>query len=79
MKKSLQVLMDGRDKSYSCFSGAMIHWSNCSMFQGAVSEEGFAGGLLQENRAVAEELVDFIAFFQRDEEDFALAFAPECD
>ena len=44
--------------------------------QGAISDEGFAGGLLEDDLAVAEELVDGVALFEGDEEEFAGAVAP---
>ena len=44
--------------------------------QGAVGVEGFAGGFFEEDFVVAEEMVDFVALFEGDEEDFAVAFAP---
>ena len=43
------------------------------MSSGAVGEEGFAGGFFEEDLVVAEELVDVVALFEGDEEDFALA------
>ena len=50
-----------------------------SLVKRAVGEECLAGGLLQEDRAVAEEVVDLISPFKGDEEEFALAFAPDRD
>ena len=67
------VLRHRRARSGSCFSGCV------SAIEWPVGEECFAGGLLQEDWAVAEEMVNFVSFFQRDEEELALAFAPDRD
>jgi len=42
----------------------------------AVGDEGFAGGLFQDDLALAEQAVDIVAPLQRYEEDFAWAAAP---
>ena len=55
------------------FSVSLISW----FIQWAVSVEGFAGGFFEQDFVVAEEVVDFVMPFDGDEEDFALAFAPD--
>ena len=47
------------------------------MIEWPVGEEGFAGGLLEEDLVVAEEVVDVVALFEGDEENLALAGAPD--
>ena len=49
------------------------HWL---VVEGTVGVEGLAGGLLEEDLVVAEEAVDVVALFERDEEDFAVARCP---
>ncbi len=44
--------------------------------EGAVGEEGFAGGFGEEDLVAAEELIDFTAMFERNEEDFAFSGGP---
>src|SRR5438552_18884138 len=44
--------------------------------EGTVGEEGFAGGLFDEDLVISEEAVDVVALFQGDEEDLARAGAP---
>ena len=51
-------------------------WTGCGVIERAVGEEGFAGGFFEEDLVGAEELVDFVALFEGDEEDFAFAGAP---
>src|SRR5258708_15584610 len=41
-----------------------------------VGEEGVPGGLIDEDLAVSEEVVDVVAFLKGDEEDLAFAGAP---
>ncbi len=50
-------------------------WSD-RIVEGPVGIEGFAGAFFEEDFVVAEEAVDFVAFFDGDEEDLAVAFAP---
>ena len=45
----------------------------------AVGEERLAGGFVQEDLVRAEELVDVVTFFKRDEEDLARSVAPLCE
>ena len=45
--------------------------------EGAVGVEGFAGAFLKEDFVVAEELVHFVASVDGDEENLAVAFAPD--
>ena len=42
----------------------------------SVRVEGFAGTFFEKNFVVAEEMVDFVALFDGDEEDLALALTP---
>ena len=43
----------------------------------AVGEEGFAGGLFEQDLVISEEMVDDVALFEGDEEYLALAGAPD--
>ena len=59
--------------------GATRSWGVRSLVmavEGAVGDEGFAGGLLEDDLAGAEELVYFVALFEGDEEEFAGACCP---
>ena len=49
----------------------------CLFFQGAVGVESFTGAFFEKDLVVAEEMVDFIAFVDGDEENFSLALAPD--
>ena len=47
-----------------------------AVVEGAVGEEGFAGGFFEEDLVVAEKVVDSSRFSSGDEEDLAFACAP---
>jgi hypothetical protein len=47
-----------------------------SKVEGPIGEESLAGGLFEEELAGAEEAVNFVAAFQRDEEELARAGSP---
>src|ERR1035441_9522654 len=47
-----------------------------SLVQRAVGDEGFAGGLFEDDLARAEQAVDIVAAFERDEEELARAGSP---
>ena len=47
------------------------------VIEGAVGEEGFAGGFFEQDGSLAaEEVFGFVTLFEGDEEDLALAVAP---
>src|SRR6266576_3690537 len=46
------------------------------VIEGTVGVESFAGAFFEENFVAAEEMIDLFAFFDGDEEDLAVAFAP---
>jgi hypothetical protein len=56
--------------------GVRCQLSVLSFVERAVGVEDFAGALFEEEFVVAEKLVDFVALFDGDEENFARAFAP---
>ena len=65
-----------RFSSVSCCMWKILIYDVIAFIEGAVGVEGFAGAFFEKNFVVAEEMVDFVAFFDGDEEDLAVAFAP---
>ena len=53
-------------------------WSDriVRVIEGTVGVESFAGAFFEENFVAAEEMIGLFAFFDGDEEDLAVAFAP---
>ena len=65
-----------RFSSVSCCMWKILIYDFIAFIEGAVGVEGFAGAFFEKNFVVAEEMVDFVAFFDGDEEDLAVAFTP---
>src|ERR1700733_15624576 len=65
-----------RSCSVSCCRWKILIYDVIAFIERSVGVKSFAGAFFEKHFLIAEEAVDFVAFFDGDEEDLAIAFAP---